>query len=290
MMTEKNTNGRRLLAVFAHPDDESFGPGGTLAHYAAQGTEVHLVCATFGEVGDVPPGLLGKFKDAAELREHELRCAAEHLGLAGVHFMGYRDSGMPGTADNHHPRALAAANPYEVASRVLDYIQQLEPQVVITFDPIGGYRHPDHIAIHKATLKAFELARQKGNGYRPQKLYYHTFSKRWLRFFLRLLPLFGQDPHHFGRNGDIDLTDLAGVDFPIHARIRYAEVADRKQQASECHRSQQDGGPTGLVGMVLRRFDGPETFMRAYPPATSSVRERDLFEGIASTPEQRLPV
>jgi LmbE family N-acetylglucosaminyl deacetylase len=279
-MSGKNVADQRLLAVFAHPDDESFGPGGTLAHYAGQGAEVHLVCATHGEVGDVSPELLGEHQDIAQLREHELRCAADYLGLAGVHFMGYRDSGMPGTPDNHHPRALAAANPDEVAGKVLAYMQELKPQVVITFDPIGGYRHPDHIAMNKATLQAFEMARQAGKAYQPQKLYYHTFSKRWLRFFLRLLPLFGQDPHHFGRNGDIDLTDLAAVDFPIHTRIRYAEVADRKEQASACHRSQQDGGPSGIVGMLLRRFNGPETFMRAFPPASKGTRESDLFEGV----------
>jgi len=278
-MSDKTETGQRLLAVFAHPDDESFGPGGTLAHYAALGAQVHLVCATHGEVGDIPAELLEKFKDPAELREHELRCAADYLGLAGVHFMGYRDSGMPGSADNHHPRALAAADPDEVAGRVLTCMRELKPQVVITFDPIGGYRHPDHIAMHKATLQAFEMARQSGDGYRPQKLYYHTFPKRLLRLFLRVLPIFGQDPHHFGRNGDIDLTDLAAVDFPIHARIGYSEVADRKEKASACHRSQQAGGPTGVVGTLLRRFNGPETFMRAFPPAAPGLRERDLFEG-----------
>jgi LmbE family N-acetylglucosaminyl deacetylase len=279
-MDKQSTNGRRLLAVFAHPDDESFGPGGTLAHYAAAGAEVHLVCATHGEVGVIPPEMLKGFDDAAALREHELRCAAEHLGLAGVHFMGYRDSGMPGTADNHHPRALAAADPEEVSGKILAYLQELKPQVVITFDPIGGYRHPDHIAMHKATLAAFEIARQSADGYRPQKLYYHTFSKRWLRFFLRLLPLLGQDPHHYGRNNDIDLTELAEVDFPIHARISYSEVAERKEKASACHQSQQDSGPTGLVGTLLRRFNGPETFMRAYPPASPGLREHDLFKGV----------
>jgi len=279
-MTDNRKNGRTLLAVFAHPDDESFGPGGTLAHYAAQGVQVHLVCATHGEVGDIPPEMLERFSDPAELREHELRCAAGYLGLAGVHFMGYRDSGMPGSPDNQHPRALAAAAPEKVAGEVLDYIEDLKPQVVLTFDPIGGYRHPDHIAVNQATTRAFELARRADGGYRPQKLYYHTFSKRLLRFFLRLLPLFGQDPHHFGRNGDIDLTDLAAVDFPIHARIRFSEVAERKQQAAACHRSQQDGGPSGLVGALLRRFDGPETFMRAFPPAEKNVRERDLFVGV----------
>jgi LmbE family N-acetylglucosaminyl deacetylase len=78
---------QKLLAVFAHPDDESFGPGGTLAHYAGQGTDVRLLCATRGEVGDIPQGLLKEGQDIAQLRESELRCAAEHLGLSDVHFL-----------------------------------------------------------------------------------------------------------------------------------------------------------------------------------------------------------
>ena len=107
-----------LLSVLAHPDDESFGMGGTLAHYARQGVAVHLVCATRGEVGDVDPQYLRGFNSVAERREHELRCAAEKLGLTSVHFLDYRDSGMPGSDDNHHPRALASAPIEDVAQRL----------------------------------------------------------------------------------------------------------------------------------------------------------------------------
>jgi LmbE family N-acetylglucosaminyl deacetylase len=151
-----------LLAVLAHPDDESFGMGGTLALYARRGAEVHLVCATRGEAGSLDPDCLEGFASIAERREHELRCAAEILGLAGVHFLDYRDSGMPGSEDNRHPQALAAAPLEEVVGRVVYFIRTLRPQVVITFDPIGGYKHPDHIAIHKATVLAFEAAGDPG--------------------------------------------------------------------------------------------------------------------------------
>ena len=105
-----------LLAVLAHPDDESFGMGGTLALYAARGVDVHLICATRGEVGEVSPELLAGFGSVAELRESELRCAAGHLGLKGVHFLEYRDSGMEGSPDNKHPQALAA-QPLEAVAR-----------------------------------------------------------------------------------------------------------------------------------------------------------------------------
>ena len=100
---------KRLLAVFAHPDDESFGPGGTLARYAQSGVEVHLICATRGEVGNIPEALVGKENSVAELREAELRCAAYQLGLEKVHFLDYRDSGMSGSEENNHPTCLAQA-------------------------------------------------------------------------------------------------------------------------------------------------------------------------------------
>ena len=131
------------MAVLAHPDDETFGMGGTLALYAQKGVSVHLICATRGEVGDVEPHFMEGYESIGELREHELRCAAEILGLSGVHFLDYRDSGMPGSPDNEHPQALAAAPLDEVAAKVTGYIRELQPQVVLTFDPIGGYRHPD---------------------------------------------------------------------------------------------------------------------------------------------------
>ena len=176
-----------LLAVLAHPDDETFGMGGTLAMYARRGVAVYLVCATRGEVGDVSTELLKNFNSVAELRESELRCAAGLLQLSGVYFLGYRDSGMPGSPDNQHPMALAAAPEEEVAVKVVHYIRQLKPQVVLTFDPIGGYRHPDHIAIHKAAVRAFHEAGNPAFApddlpvYQPQKLYFNTMPKRMLR-------------------------------------------------------------------------------------------------------------
>ncbi len=114
--------GRRLLAVFAHPDDETFGAGGTLALYARRGVEVHLVCATRGEVGEAPPDLKG-FPTVGAMRESELRCAAEILGLKGVYFLGYRDSGMPGSPDNTHPQAFAAAPLEETARATARFIR-----------------------------------------------------------------------------------------------------------------------------------------------------------------------
>ncbi|MFQ5409084.1 MAG: PIG-L deacetylase family protein, partial [Anaerolineales bacterium] len=278
---------RRMLVCFAHPDDESFGPGGTLAHYARVGVDVHLICATRGEVGTIDPEHLETHGSAAAVRSAELECAARTLGLTAVHYLGYRDSGMPGSPDNAHPEALAAAPAVEVAARVTHIMQLVQPQIVITFDPIGGYYHPDHIAMHKATLTAYEqLAQQSDstNGrapFRPQKLYYSTYSRRWMRQWLRVMRLFGDNTRAYGRNGDIDLEKLAQVDFPLHAFINVREVAHIKQAAAACHRSQQSLASTWRTRMLFRRRAGKfETFMRARPPAPKRYREHDLFEGV----------
>jgi LmbE family N-acetylglucosaminyl deacetylase len=284
---ENRQTKKTLLAVLAHPDDESFGMGGTLALYASRGVDVHLVCATRGEAGEVDPEYLRGYASVAELREHELRCAVGTLGLAGVHFLDYRDSGMAGSEHNDDPRALINAPMDEVVAKIVGHIRRLRPQVVITFDPIGGYRHPDHITIHQATRQAFLAAGDPAafpgehDTYQPEKLYYYTISRRFLRLAVRLLPLLGKDPKRWGRNGDIDLASLAVEDFPVHARISYRPVKDAKQAASACHASQ--GGLTSSMGIMrwLLRLSGhQEEYMRAHPQAGSKVRERDLFEGI----------
>lgn len=278
---------RTLLAILAHPDDESFGMGGTLALYAKQGVAVHLLCATRGEVGDVEPEYLKGFESIADLREHELRCAAEKLGLASVNFLGYRDSGMPGSPDNLHHAALAAAPEEEVALRIVSYMRQLCPHVVVTFDPIGGYRHPDHIAVHKATVRAFHLAGEPGivpggpAPYQPAKLYFHTFPRRILRWAVRLMPLFGKDPRRWGQNQDVDLQSLAREEFPVHARINYRPVLDLKMAAAECHASQGAMLPSsGPLRWAFRLSGGKDDFMRAYPEPEPGLRENDLFAGL----------
>ncbi|MGW8251644.1 MAG: PIG-L deacetylase family protein, partial [Anaerolineales bacterium] len=222
----------------------------------------------------------------AEKREAELRCAAEKLGLAGVHFLDYRDSGMPGSADNDHPRALVAAPLEEVAEKIVGFIRQLRPQVVLTFDPIGGYKHPDHIAIHDATVRAFQLAGDPAlNGnlppYQPQKLYYHVIPKKFMRIALRLMSLLGTDPRHYGRNQDIDLTALVDEgDFPIHAKINYHEVLAIKDDAASCHASQLTGPGLrrGPLRWAMRLMGDNDYFMRAYPPVEGRLHERDLFQ------------
>ena len=282
------TENKKILVVLAHPDDESFGMGGTLAYYACQGVEVHLVCATRGEAGEVPPEMLEGFDSIAQLRENELRCAARTLGLTGVHFLGFRDSGMPGTPDNDHPEALVRASLDEVASKVTCYIREIRPDVVITFDPVGGYHHPDHIAIHKATVRAFYAAgdpQSFPNGhepFQPEKLYFNVFPRGFIRMAVRLLKLFGQDPTQFGKNKDINLELLAGdEDYPAHVQVNYRSVVHLKEQAHACHASQYNfGGQSPLVVRLFRRLaSGKDSFTRAYPPAQDDFRVKDLFAG-----------
>ncbi len=277
-----------MLVCLAHPDDETFGMGGTLALYARRGVQVQLVCATRGDVGDVDNELMQGFSSVAERRESELRCAAGILGLSGVYFLGYRDSGMPGSEDNHNPNALAAQPVDEVAAKVVNYMRSLRPQIVVTHDPIGGYKHPDHIAMHRATVRAFELTADPSYPsdlppFKPQKLYYQTMPKALIRWAVRIAPLLRMDAHHFGRNHDIDLASLVEEgDFPTHARINCRSVSAIRDEASACHISQGGGviGRKNPLSLLRRYFGSTESFMRAYPVPENGLRERDLFEGI----------
>jgi LmbE family N-acetylglucosaminyl deacetylase len=281
---------KSLLAILAHPDDESFGIGGTLALYARQGVKVVYICMTGGESGTVDPHFLENYRSIAELRYNELKCASEKLGLAAFMMAGYRDSGMPGTPDNAHPDALVNQPVDQVAARLVHFIRDLRPQVIITHDPIGGYKHPDHIATHQAAFRAFHTAGDIGAypdeplpPFTPQKLYYQTFSKRWMKFFVRLAPLFRQDPRRFGRNQDVDIVALIEEgDFPIHASIDYRAVDAQREAASACHASQLPSGPPnrGVASWFFRLMRGKDTYMRASPEPTPGLWERDLFEGI----------
>ena len=276
---------KTILAVLAHPDDETFGLGGTLALYAQRGYDTYYVCATRGEVGAADEEFMKGFKDAAEMRTDELMRAAKILGLKEVFFLGYRDSGMPGSEDNKHPNAQVAHSIDEVAGRVVKYIRELKPDVVITFDPIGGYKHPDHIHIQRATTLAFEKADdasfhpEAGAPFKPAALYYQIFPRGFLKWMVRLMPLIGKDPRKWGRNQDIDLTNLI-VDFPVHIRLDIRSVADVKRAASAQHASQGGGQMRrGLMGLIFKLIGEHEEFMRAYPAVNGKFRKKnDLFD------------
>ncbi len=290
-------NSKRLLIVFPHPDDESFGLGGTIAKYAREGVAAHYACATRGEVGSVTPGLLAPFahlpadQRLGALREAELRCAADQLGLTGLHLLGYRDSGMAGSAENRDPRAFINAEPDRVTGQLVELIRAIRPQVVVTFDPYGGYGHPDHIFAHQRTNEAFRAAGDParypdtGAPYSPQKLYWTAFSVRWLRWYVRLMPLLGRDPTKFGQNKDVNLREIAARAYPhpITTKIDVWPYYTIKMAASNCHASQI--GPAesfaNLPRWLLRQLFGYERFTRVEPSANGRRGpERDLFEGV----------
>jgi LmbE family N-acetylglucosaminyl deacetylase len=283
-MNERKT----ILFVGAHPDDETFGIGGTLAQYAAAGVKVYYACATRGEAGTIAPETMKGYATIGEMRWAELTCAAKVLGLADIIYLGYRDSGMTGSEDNKHPEALVKAPVEQVAGRIVKVIREIKPQVVITFDPVGGYRHPDHIAVHNATVMAFRTAAdpqqyiEAGTAFTPQKLYFTVFPKTVFKVMVRLMPLFGQNPHRFGRNKDIDIAELANVAFPVHAIIRLTKQAKKtREMAMVCHASQTGGPPRNALFSFMdkiRRHN--DLYMRSYPMVNDHRRECDLFEGI----------
>jgi len=283
-MQLKSYTGKKMLVVVAHPDDETFGMGGTLALYAHLGVEIHLICATRGEVGEVEAEKLEGFSSISELREHELRCAVEVLGLWKVHFLGYRDSGMAGSDENKHPDAFINAPMNDVAENIAVLMREIKPDVVLTFDPIGGYMHPDHIAAHKATVTAFHLASDKSfitsqlKPFKPKKLYFHTIPRAFLKLVVYFMPLLGVDPSQFGKNKDINLTAILTEDFPTHAKINYRRYAVVRDKASACYASQGGDKQSGfIVTWIMRLFSPVETYMRGYPQMEDGKIEADFF-------------
>lgn len=240
---------RRLAFVYAHPDDETYSSGGTIARATAAGIAVHLICATRGECGSVAATLLGD-QSVAGLRTAELLCAARALGVQAVHLLGYRDSGMPGSPDVQHPAAFVGAPLEEVRAHIAAVLRAFRPQVVVTHGPFG-YGHPDHVRVSEASMAAVQAAAdaawfQVGQDpdlapWTVDRLYYHTFEPGPIRFFCRFLRLVGRDPHRFGANRDVDLVAIADGATPITCRIAVGPWLAARDRAFWCHRSQLGG-------------------------------------------------
>ncbi|MFC1992510.1 PIG-L deacetylase family protein [Chloroflexota bacterium] len=282
---------KTLVYFGAHPDDESSGAGSTLAQYAAAGAKVYYVCSTGGEMGTVDPKHLKDYETIKELRAAELKCAAQVLGLACVFYLDYRDSGMQGSVDNKHPDSLVMAPIEEVIERAVKIIREIKPDVVITHDDSGGYGHPDHIITHNAIVEAFyasgDLGQypKAGKVFRPRKLYFLVYPRGMMELMVKLMPLFGQDPHHFGRNKDVDLIKLTSVKHTFNTVIRLKkESVDIRNKALACHESQTSGRLRSLLFRILgiiEKIRGPrDHFVRACPPPTNHQLETDLFEGL----------
>jgi LmbE family N-acetylglucosaminyl deacetylase len=267
--------------------------GGTIAYYVQRGVDVSLICATNGDVGTVDPQYMKGYSTIGELRLDELRCAAETLGIREVVTYGYRDSGMMGTPDNDNPDCLWQADEDVVTGRIVYDIRRIRPQVVVTFDPWGGYGHPDHIYMHRATTRAFHAAgdptqfpTDELEPYRPLKLYYNTFPRAILRSRVWMARLHGEDPRRMGRNHDIDMVEILSRQLPVHARINVGAYQNAWDDASGCHASQMNPreSTSGLLDRLIRMFYHDQYFTRAYPkPNGEKRRETDLFQGISAT-------
>lgn len=283
-------NGKTLLVSLAHPDDESFGNGGTLAYYAGRGARVVLICATNGDVGEISDGRLATAETLALVRLEELRCACLYLGVSDLRLLNYRDSGMQGTPDNGHPHCLYRADLDEVTEKIVRIIREVRPEVVVTFDETGGYGHPDHITVHRATVAAFAAA---GNGalypaagapYQPQKLYYTAMPRSLFEGWAAIMVEQGIDITRFGANEDMDMTGMGVPDELITTRIRMSAAAvEARLAAMQCHQTQiPENSPFRVVPEEhLRRTMTEEYYILAQGQPAGSP-ETDLFAGVRS--------
>ena len=278
-----------LLAIYAHPDDEGLATG-MFVRYRAEGVHVVLVCATRGEEGEIAPGVDATPETLGSVREQELRSAMEHAGVNEIHFLGYRDSGMVDTAPNKRPDNLHNAPLDEVTGRLVQIIRESKPQVLVTFDPSGGYGHPDHIKIHLATMEAFERAgdpkaypEQLVNGtqpYQPLKLYWNAFSREFFQELARYFKEQGIDTSEFGTFDPEKRGMPAGR---ITTSMDVSPYLADKERAWASHASQHN--PNSLFGRVppelLRTWQSRENLELAKTrlPRVEGI-EDDLFAGI----------
>lgn len=269
-VTGSNSERLRLTCVLAHPDDETLGTGGVLAHYARQGVETSLVTATRGDGGryrtpDVPhPGreALGK------IREEELRAAADVLGVEDVSVLGYRDG------------ELDRADPEEAVDRIAAHLRRLRPHVVVTFDPFGSYGHPDHIAISQLAGAACVTAASDAGSRPPHavsKLYYMAWGPEladaYQTAFKRLTSTV---------DGEVREA-RPWPDWAITTRVDAGDQWSRVWEAVQCHESQMAiYGPLDDLDEDLHRvLWGRQSFYRAFSTVNGGRdRETDLFEGL----------
>jgi len=274
---------KRLLGVYAHPDDEGTVSGAML-HYSTLGIEPGLVYATRGEVGEISDPALATPENLGEVREGEMRAAAEELGVHNLWFLGYRDSGMAGTPENQDPRSLAQANAAEVVGKLVAIIRQFRPQVMVTFDETGGYGHPDHIAIYRHTTSAFYAAAdgvqypEHGPAHLVSKLYYSAFPRSFIRQIAEWMRT--QNANYQGSFSGLDPEKLGMPDELITARLNVEPWLDTKNRSWSMHRTQiNPNNPLSqLPEDVQHKWRGYEYFQLAATRVGPDVEgENDLF-------------
>jgi LmbE family N-acetylglucosaminyl deacetylase len=264
----------KLLAVFAHPDDESMGMGGTLAKYSAEGVDTHLVCASRGERGWFGPDEQNPGEERlGEIRTTELENAVKELGMQGLYFLDYID----GDVDQ--------ANHAEAIDKIVTHIRKIKPQVVVTFPPDGNYGHPDHIAIGQFTSAAIICAADSAYkdsenlaSHRVSKLYYMVDGES----FINLVSPFMEDmkfPVDDQLRGEVPWKE-----WMITTRIEMAEYCRTAWRAIQCHQTQLPslGALAEMhedAGVAVLAMQG--TFYRAFSLVNGGRKvESDLFEGL----------
>jgi len=261
-----------LLLVHAHPDDESIFTGATMAKYAAEGARVTLVTCTRGELGEIiPPALRHLLPDElGEYRIGELEAACEALGVTGHRFLGgpgrWRDSGMMGLPDNDDPRCFWQANVDEAAAALQTVIDEVEPDVIVTYDATGFYGHPDHIQAHRVARRAHQLTG------RQAKFYATAMPRSVLAEAVRL-----PEDSWFARQTDL-APSVPGDQ--VTAAVDAAKYLDAKLAAMRAHETQitVDGEFFALSNEFGKRALGTEYYtLLAGSRGPGEPYERDLF-------------
>jgi len=285
---KRTFEGIRILLVHAHPDDETINNGATMAMYAAGGAQVVLVTCTRGEEGEVlVPGLshlASSHDDSLGLhREVELAHAMKELGITDHRYLGapdkqYRDSGMMGTEPNNRPDVFWQANLDDAALHLVKIIDEIKPQILITYDEIGGYGHPDHIQAHRVAMRAAELST-----WQIEKIYWNTMPKSVLAESMAKMKEMGSD--FFGAESVDDLP-FAKDDIFVTTLIDGNEFVEAKLAAMKAHETQiaLDGPFFALSNNLGLQIWGDEYYTlvkgEKCEPFDSMGREQDLAAGI----------
>jgi len=277
-----------LVAVHAHPDDECISTGGVLAKYAAAGVRTVLVTCTDGAVGEISDPALATPETLVEVRARELDESVRILDIKRLIKLGYRDSGMAGTADNQHPQSFAQADLNAAVGRVVRVIREERPQVVVTYDENDGYGHPEHIRSHVVGVAAFHAAGdasqfpETGAAWSPSKLYYVVTPQSAVEHFITLIRKSGIESPWVTRSaeGTADLPRFGVADERVTTRVSVGDFTGVKRDALLAHRTQlgQDMWFMKLPEAMFAEMFATEFFERVSGPVVAS--EDDLFAGL----------
>ncbi len=284
--------GLRLLAIHAHPDDESSKGAATMARYVDEGADVLVLTCTGGERGSIlNPNMnrSGVLENIAEVRREEMAAAMRALGTSNI-WLGYEDSGLP-EGDPLPPLpegCFALADSDEVTREVVRVMRDFKPHVIITYDENGGYPHPDHLKVHEVSMKAWALSSDEnfypevGEPWTPLKLYYtHGFIRQRLQMFHDRLVAEGR-PSPYGGFLERLRSDRGDTLARVTTQVHAAEYFERRDDALRAHATQIDPAGTFFATPVeLQRELWPtEEFELARTRVKTELPEDDLFAGI----------